>query len=249
MEIDRNAPAFGPEAQIFKPEAPEEQAAAQPEEVQGSDVDTEEPARVKYSRYEKKHREALEAHREAEYWRERAQSLNTESSKPSSSDLPDYWTKLYGDSDASKEAWQIQRNANEELKREAREEALEVIRNERFEEASRTEANLEVLDDSFDELSDVVGRDLTSKEQSALLDIIDDYTPKDRDGNYAGPIIPFDKAWKIYQMENQSSKEASIQSRNSVASLSNTRSQGEPTLTDKDANFNGQDWGAWRKRI
>jgi hypothetical protein len=132
---------------------------------------------------------------------------------------------------------------NETIKREAREEARQAFYGEREQQETQLNDNLETLDDGLDELSDVVGRDLSVREQSAVLDIIDEYTPTGRDGKYAGPPISFEKAWRIYEMQNNVSTSIRKSSRDSVASISGTRSQGEPGSSDKDESFNPS-WGA-----
>lgn len=247
-KVDLNAPAFGVGAQIVGETVVE---PTKVEEVKTEEVKTKEPSeeesKVPYSRFKKFHDRALEAEKEAAEWRSRAEAIKTE--PVSTDDLPAHWLKLYGDSDASKEAWKIQKQANENLIEQARAEALEAVRNERGEEVQRTEENIEKLDENFEDLTSLVGRDLTDKEQSAILDIVDDYTPKDRNGNYAGELLPFEKAWEIYELKNQISNAPKNKARDQVASLSSNRTQGEPTITDADKNFNPMDWNAWRKRV
>jgi hypothetical protein len=231
-----DAPAFGTEA-------PVEPTVVEPtkEEVP---VTSEEETKVPYSRFKKIHERAKEAEEEAARWREKAEAYDRQPKlEREPSGLPDFWVKLYGDSEASKEAWKIQSEQNETIKAEARREALEAVRNERLEEAQRTEENVGILDENFEDLSAIVGRDLTDKEQSAILDIVDDYTPKDRDGNYAGQILSFDKAWEIYELRNQSAKAPKRESRDNAASLSGSQSQGDTSITEKDKNFNPS-WGA-----
>jgi hypothetical protein len=46
----------------------------------------------------------------------------------------------------------------------------------------------------------MLGRELTENEQIAILDIVDEYTPKDKDGNYLCHLLPFDYAWKVYKL-------------------------------------------------
>ncbi len=65
----------------------------------------------------------------------------------------------------------------------------------------RVEKNIDKINDNFEELSENIGRELTEYEQSAVLDIVDKYTPKDDKGNYAVSLLPFDYAWEIYEAE------------------------------------------------
>ncbi len=45
-----------------------------------------------------------------------------------------------------------------------------------------------------------VGRKLTKKERDDVLDIVHEYTPRDSEGYYLVPIIPFERAWQIYRL-------------------------------------------------
>lgn len=254
MKIDLNAPAFGQGAQ--KVEAADAEETKPVEEVKPVVVEEtketlEEESKVPYSRFKKFHDRALEAEREAAEWREKAQSYHDEPVKQvASDDLPPQWVKLYGDTDASKEAWQIQKQLNADMLADARREALEAVRNERFEASAKVEANIEHLDESFEDLSALVGRDLTEAEQSAVLDIVDEFTPKDRNGDYAGEILPFEKAWDIYELKMAATKAPKVQSRNSVASLLGNKTQSESVSQEEQhKNWNPLDWNAYKKRI
>ena len=163
--------------------------------------------------------------------------------------LPNHWVKLYGDSDASKEAWQIQSEQNETLKAEARAEALDAVRNERYVEAQAVEENIGAIDESIDLLKDFVGRDLTEKEEEGVLDIVDQYSPVGNDGKYIeGAMMPFEKAWEIYELKQGSSNAPKRSSRDAVASLSGSPSQGDADIqAEKDKNFNPLDWNSYKK--
>ena len=71
--------------------------------------------------------------------------------------------------------------------------SLEEMFNELF-----VEKNIAYIDSCLEELSLLIGRNLTEEEQSGVLDIVDEYTPKDNDGNYLYSLLPFDYAWQIY---------------------------------------------------
>lgn len=68
-------------------------------------------------------------------------------------------------------------------------------------EEIRIERNIDKINDNFDDLAECLGRDLTEFEQSAILDIVDEYTPKDDKGNYKFDMLPFDYAWTICEYE------------------------------------------------
>lgn len=256
-KFDLNAPAFGAGAEMVKAadaeETPEVKVVEPEKEPEIVPVVTpEEESKVPYSRFKKFHDRALEAEEEAAKWREEAESLRERPAErlAVSDDLPPQWVKLYGDSDASKDAWAIQKQFNDDIRAQAKQDAIEALRNERQEEVSKVENNVAQIDESFEDLSAFVGRDLTDAEQSALLDIVDDYTPKDRNGNYAGELLPFDKAWEIYELKNAVNKAPKVQSRNTVANLLGNQTQGESVAKDEqNKNFNPLDWNAYKSRI
>jgi len=238
------APESVEEEAVVTPAAP----AAEPEEEPNNEPVGENS--VPYSRFKKFHEESKFYKEQAEFWKKQAENLNQPQVQQPQTNLPDWWVKLYGDSPESAEAWAIQSQANEQLKAEAREEAIKALTEQQAQEETRVEANLEYIDSSIDDLQGTLGRALTSKEESALLDIVDEYTPKDEDGNYLGPLIPFDKAWEIYELQTRATKAPSNQARDSVAALSGASSQGESSAAEEaNKNFNPMDWNAWQKRI
>lgn len=261
--VDLNAPAFGPNAQkidsaksVEVPEATVEETAVEStavqQEVQPTSESAEEPERVKYSRFKKVYDRAIEAEREAAEWRARAESVasRAEPEREAVSDTPSWWRELYGDSEASNKAWRIQEQAQQQLIEEARQQALEAVQSERQQESVRIRENENTIDESLDALSAYIGRDLSEREQSAVLDIVDEYTPKDDDGNYLGATIPFEKAWDIYELKTQASKAPRQEARDRVAALTGSRTQGEPSVdAEKDKNWNPLDWNAWKKRL
>jgi len=254
MEYDLNAPAFGPGSQ--NAEGTQDAAPAsveQPEVQEEESVESVEENKVPYSRFKNIHNRALEAEARAAEYQAQLDALRAQSFREphrEETTLPSDWVEMYGDSDASKRAWERQQEMNEQIKYEAREEALNAVREERTMEVERINTNLETIDEQIDALSAYVGRDLTDKEQSAILDIVDEFTPQDEEGNYIGATIPFDKAWEIYEMKTQSQNSPRRQARDSIAGLSGSASQGETSIGgEKNKDFNPLDWNAWKKRI
>lgn len=253
-KIDLNAPAFGDGAQKVSDLAavvePAEEVVTEPavEEVPET---SEEESKVPYSRFKKFHDEAKQYEREALEWKAKAEALAqaTPPKEENQTELPSYWVKLYGDSPEAVEAWKIQSQENERLKQEAREEALKAVQESRQQEDIQIKQNLEVIDDKLETLSAYIGRDLTSKEESALLDVVDEYTPKDDDGNYLGDTISFEKAWEILQLKQAAAKAPKRQARDEVAALSSNPTQGTPDADEKNKAFNPLDWNAYQKRI
>lgn len=254
MPYDLTKPAFGPGSEVLTTESPiqsEPTTKAEVEEVETEpETSVEEEGKVKYSRFKKFHDRALEAEKEAAYWRSQAEQRQTVETKETSN-VPDYWKELYGESEAAQKAWRIQEKAQEELTERAERKAIEAVHQAQQEEFIQNQANVEQLDEGFESLSEFVGRDLTAKEQSAVLDIVDEFTPKQSNGNYVkDALFPFEKAWEIYDMRNQMSKAPQKASRDSVANLTGNQTQGEPSnKSEADKSFNPLDWSAYKRRI
>lgn len=258
-EINLNAPAFGEGSQKVEEvetvtEAPaetSEETQAEVEEKEEVVEPSEEESKVPYSRFKKFHDLATEKEKEAEYWRGVAEGKGPTVQTETNDAPPDFWVKLYGDSDESREAWNVQKEQNERILEQAKEEAVRAVREEREQEVTALKQNEESLDGHLEEVSAVAGRTLTDKEQSAVLDIIDDYTPKDEDGNYVGALISPDKAWEIYELKQQALNGPRKKSRDSVASLSGSQTQGQPDLDkqERDKNWNPMNWMGYKDRL
>ncbi len=209
---------------------------------------------VPYRRFKKFHDEALQARQEAEEWKRRFEQAQTGyqpqmQSQETSDDLPAYWIRLWGDNEMSREAWKAQQEMNRELIAAARTESLTELQKMQSQEETRYQENLAALDDNLDLLGDYLGRRLTATEEDAILDIIDEYTPKDNNGNYAGAILPVDKAWEIYELKQNKAKAPVSQARDQVASLTGQQSQGDTSVSTDDEKFVSGDWGAWRRSL
>lgn len=239
-----DTPAYGEgseEGVVTKPEGEVTEEEAPAESVEES--------KVPYSRFKKFHDEATQLRTEVEELRRQVTSYQPRQEEPEV-EVPERWIRLYGDSDASKEAWREQQRLNEETITRAREEAIEAVRAEKYQEAERIENNIATIDEEFELLSDYLGRTITEKEQEAILDIVDDYTPKDQEGNYAGAIMPLEKAYEIYELKQQASTAPKKIARDSVASLSGSQSQGQSDAkAEQDKSFNPFDWDAAKKRL
>ena len=78
-----------------------------------------------------------------------------------------------------------------------------IAQKQAVDEDQRIEGNVAIIDEQFLELQNMLGRELTEDEQSEVLDIVDQYTPKDKDGNYLCSLLPFDYAWEIYETKKR----------------------------------------------
>jgi len=74
------------------------------------------------------------------------------------------------------------------------------------------------FDSAFEELSVVEGKEFNDDEQVAILDIVEKYSPKDQDGKLlADYLLPLDKAYEIYKLNNEPKIIAKKTERNAVA--------------------------------
>lgn len=241
--------------QPFKPDAPAGDTVPEvetKEEVLKEEDSIEKP-RVPYSRFENVSRARREAEAEADKWRQRAIELEErkfQSSQPTI-EIPTWWTKLYGEGDQQKEAYSIWQQGQQDVVTRAKQEALEEFRSEQAREQEVVKGNLATIDEGLENLSAYVGRELTEKEQSDILDIVDDYTPKGDDGKYLGATLSFDKAWDIYELKQQTAKAPRQKSRDNAANVINTPSSGQPSVEqqERDKNFQPRNWGAWQDRL
>ncbi len=258
-KINLDAPAFGPGAQELnvlsdEPASVEVEPEVEVDTNEDETVDSVEENKVPYSRFKNIHNRALEAEAEAERWRQRAEEIEqTRTARhevPEYSDMPSYWVELYGDSEASQKAWQIQERREQDIERRAYEAGQRGAEELEQRQQQRVDSNVAAIDSNFDLLADYVGRDLTDKEQSAILDIVDDFTPKDEHGRYAGPLIPFEKAWEMYELKQSSATASKRKDRDSVASLSATGTQGNTEVTEEaNKSWNPLARGTWRSRL
>ncbi len=268
MKIDLDAPAFGSGAP--KAEDTSEKTTADVSQTESGEKDTQgtsaqesvvDEQRVPYSRFSKMREAAREAELRAEEAESRYQDVlrvreerggvSQETDAPEyKGALPGYWMKLYGDSEASREAYSIELQRQREIKEEARREALDAVRSETQTERRILANNETVIENRLDDLSEYLGRDLTLEQQGALLDIVDEYTPKDADGMYAGELLPFDKALEIMELRQGQAGATSSRQRRQATALTSSRSDGEPSGDLKrEETFNPLDWNAYKRRI
>lgn len=255
-------PAFAPlpEDDSVEESEKEQESATEDNESEGAEEKPEtsdEENKVPYSRFRNVHTNWREAERKAAEAEERAQELERRLSERAeqrtfqSSETPEWWTRLYGDTPTVKDAYSIWAQNNkpltkEEVREEARREWEEVQRGE----TRRINENLRTIDDTLEDLSINLGRELSEAEQGALLDIMDDYTPKDEDGMYLGPLFSADKAWEIYEMQSEAQKASVKAKRNKVGRFVSSGSNGEPSSSSAEADKTWQpNWDGWRRKV
>lgn len=274
--VDLDAPAFGKNAATIDADSTSETTSevSQTKELGQDDAElvtrkvdeskeetteeeSEEEQKIPYSRFKtiadqkrQAEQEALEANERYERLlndrREREQSAE----KPEDEKLLDYMIKLYGDNENTRAAYKVELERIEYIEKRAEERALRSIEEARTNETKSLQKNEEVIDNNLEDLSNYIGRPLTEKEEAGILEIVDEYTPKDEDGNYSGDLLPFDKAYEIYEMKNQSRVQSNKKARSTATRVTSNSSEGEPSgLEKQNKEFNPLNWNAYRSRI
>jgi hypothetical protein len=211
-----------------------------------------EESRVPYSRFKTAHERRLEAEEEARIANERYQELLNRQSRSSSpiqdsGDDWDRWVAMHGDSEASKRAYDFDQQRLRKIEELAEQRALEAIDRREEYQTRAISSNIEKLDEDVEFLEDQIGRRLTPKEEETILDIRDEYTAKDRNGNYAGELLPIEKAWEILELTSKRSN----RSRDEVTSLTNSSTQGESLeeRRERDTNWRPGNWTSYSNRV
>lgn len=202
-------------------------------------------ARIPYSRFEKVNERAIRAEERLKLLEEQADS-RTDSNKD---DLtPEEWIELYGDSDVAKKAWALDQKLKSKSSEEITSRVLEEIEKRQTEKQSEVEKNLAYIEDNLSKFEESLGRSLTESEESAILDIQDEFTPKDEKGNYISPLLSPEKAFEVYNLRQGKSREEKGQARRRVVSITGASTDGEGSASAYD-NYKPGDTGLWRNKL
>lgn len=170
---------------------------------------------------------------------------------PSDDDsLKGHFVELFGDNPTTEKLYRAELARLSSIEEKAAERAYERFsQRERLEEETINQ-RVASFDTAFEELATVEGKtEFTDAEQVAMLDIVEEYSPKDADGNLIGDyLLPLDKAYEIYKLNQEPVVSAKKAERNAVASLSGARSEGTPTVSN-DADWKPGQWGQWREKL
>lgn len=273
-KVDLDAPAFGkgsapadtttsePTTEVSQTkELGQDDAELVTRKLEAEEADNEEESegeqKIPYSRFktisdQKREAEAraLEAQERLERILNEREQRVQEAEKPEDEKLLGYMIKLYGDNENTREAYKVELERLAYLEKRAEQRAIESVKEYRENEAKALEKNEEIIDNNLEDLESYVGKKLTEKEQSGILEIVDEYTPKDEDGNYSGDLLPFDKAYEIYQLKNQTRTQASKKARSNATNLTSRNTEGEPNSVEKNnKSFDPLNWNSYRSRI
>ena len=219
------------------------------EQTQSSSEDKQEDVeeqKVPYSRFKKVIEEREEVSSKVSMLEERLAQLESARSETKEEvDVPEEWTKLYGNSDIAKEAWTIQSRREEQLQEAAVERAIERIQESQKHESEALVENESIIDDNLAKLEEQVGRKLSPKIEEAILSVVDEFSPVGSDGKYIS-LFPFEKAYEIYELRQSKNGQATRNARASVASLSSDTSTGDAETSGTEFK---RGWDGWRAEL
>lgn len=116
--------------------------------------------------------------------------------------------RLYGDTETGRQAAKLTQGLLEKNKTQAREEALELFKQQQEEANAEKVANQKELDDMLEDIEDEFSVDITSdtpaarKSRQGFYSLLEKMSPKNKDGmvvDYADPIA----TWEMYQLQNK----------------------------------------------
>lgn len=232
-----------------EPEAPvQEETVNLPEPV----VPEPEEEKVPKSRFLTMHERAVNAEKRAtQLEAERSTySARQEPVKPADDeDLKKFYLETFGDTPTAQKLYENELARLSSIENRAAERAYERILGREKEDAEIIDRRVASIDSAFEELSVVEGKEFSDDEQVALLDIVEEYSPKDKDGKLIGEyLLPLDRALEIYKMKSEPIVIAKKTQRNAVASLSGAKSEGTPSDAS-DADWKPGERGRWMNKI
>ena len=210
-----------------------------------TDVEGSDEQKVPYSRFKKVVDERNETAEKISYLEQRLQEIEDNRTEQPADDMPVEWVKLYGDSDASKEAWAIQKIREEELAARIESRTIERFESQRENEVVQLQENEQTIDENLNALEEAIGKKITEKQEEEILGIVDEFSPVGDDGKYI-TLFPFDKAYEIYALRQSQKGQGTRDSRRAVADLTGNSSEGD---VDPSNSAFKRGWDSWRDGI
>lgn len=206
-----------------------------------------EEQRVPYSRFKRVIEEREEVAERMAALEARLHSFENDrqESEALSAPMPEEWERLYGNSDASREAWKIQLVREEQLAQRAVEQAVNQLQRQQEALVESIAENEEIIEDSLETLQENLGKRFTSKQEEAILSIVDEFSPVGSDGKYTS-LFPFEKAYEIYALRNAQRGRPTADARRAVAELAGGTSEGD---TDSPVDNYRRGWDNWREAL
>lgn len=151
-------------------------------------------------------------------------SLTTpRSSSSQDREVPAEWMEVLGDTPITKKFYELLDKDMSARERRAAEVAIQAYVEREQEGVQSVRTAERNIDNDREDLEDSLDRKLTDDEAASLLDIADEFTPTDEDGNYTRPLMPLSAAYEIYRSRTVANSNGNKQARNSIASIVDTR--------------------------
>lgn len=228
-------------AEVEKPLAPPAEKEGTKPTAQGEDTEQEDKT-IPYARFQKTNRKLAKALEELEDLK--AQGPVKTEVKKIVSEVPDFWKKLYGDNEASKEGYEVWAKAENEREQTYIDKTLKTLQQQQLQETQAVLKEEENIDNEFESFEETNGS-LSDKDKTEILGIIDEFTPKDEEGNYLGATIPIEKAYEILEMKRAIPSPAT-QQRKTLAGITGGGGVGK---SNQSQPFRPGDWGGWRRVV
>lgn len=226
-----------------KPEEPKEEAKAAPAEEP-------EEEKVPKSRFLTMHQRAVEAEKALRAFEaERAQAPVEKAPVGDDAEIRQHYVEMFGESELTEKLYRTELARIASIEDKAAERAFERLSQREQKEQEAVNARVESFDRAFEELSIATGKtEFTENEQVAILDLVEKYSPKDKDGKLLGDfLMPLDQAYEIYSLQHEVAAQPKKAERNAVAALSGARSEGTAS-SSADAEWQpGQERRWWNK--
>lgn len=216
---------------------PEEKGEAAPSQ-EGAKAPDEEVPFHKHPRWIAKNRELHELREKVE----RLEKAEHEPAPPkeTTATLPSWWVSLYGNTEESANAYQQYEQYESSRQADIKKQILEEQRQQEAKQKEEVERWNTYIDDQIESL-----REQGKKfDRNKLLKVVDDYSPRDKDGNIV-TLISFDKAYEILQMRDSADPEAGKARKAIAAQTAPGTKTPEPT---EEVRVIGQkrDWFRWQ---
>jgi len=252
--IDLDAPAVFNDATEEDPMLPSQAAEESKDTIEkkvsaSPDEDAViEKARIPYSRFEKVNERAIQAEIRLQMLEEQLAQSNQKSESGQEVEMPNEWRQILGDTAEGKVAYDLLMKMNEKSHSEETNRILEELDKRQAAKNEEVNENLDYIEDNLARLQDSLERDLTEAEEAAVLDIQDEFTPQDRNGNYIAPLLSAEKAFEIYSLRQAATKGEKSQARRKVVSITGASSEGDSSRSDWES-YNPMAWGQWEKKL
>lgn len=229
------------------PETPVE-TAPEPETAVVVVEETEEE-KVPKSRFLTMHQRAVEAEKALRAFEAERTIAPVETVIPDDEALHQYYVKTFGEGELTETLYKNELARFASIEEKAADRAFERLSKREQEQEKIVNQRVESFDHAFEELAIATGKtDFTDDEQVAMLDIVESYSPKDKEGRLLGDfLLPLDKAYEIYQLQHETSAKPKKAERNAVAALAGARSEGSSAAGASSEWQPGQERRWWDK--